>query len=218
MSEIDLSFLLEDPTEASKTGELTVEPLAPLSMNTSVPGKHFQTEETPPKRQLYGMIENAFGLHFGWGKGSFGYNLKQALAEEAEAEVKISGMRSRDYQPLLAPYYVLDLKEAPTTETYDDTQWLHKWRDTAQVRASATHHDWRATRDSAENYGYGKTPVQREYVVTDGPWIYAVQTTKTAGKALREVLKCPSGPLYLGTSDGWIDADFRFDEGFQFDE
>ena len=212
MPEIDLSFLLEDPSGASKTGELTVEPLAPLSMNTSVPGKHFQTEETPPKRQLYGMIENAFGLHFGWGKGSFGYKLKEAVAEEAEAELNISGMRSRDYQPLLAPYYDLDLKEAPTTETYDDTQWLHKWRDNKRTRKSATHHDWRGTREDTENYGYGKTPVQREYVVAFGPWIYAVRTTEAAGKALREALKRPEGALYLGTSDGWVDASFQFDE------
>jgi hypothetical protein len=198
--------LLEDPSDAEVTGTLTVEALAPLSMNTSVPGKHFQTEIVPPERQLYGMIENAFGLHFGWSKGAFGYKLKQALAEEAEADVKISGMKSRDYQPLVAPFYELELTEAPETETYDDTQWLHKWRDTAQVRASASNQDWRATRDRPENYGYGKTPIQREHVVAHGPWIYEVTTTEAAGTALRDALRSPRGPLYLGTSDGWVDA------------
>jgi len=207
---IDLSFLLEDPSGASTMGRLTVEPLAPLSMNQSVPGKHFQTETVPPERQLYGMIENAFGLHFGWSKGNFGYKLKQSLAEEAGADVKISGMRSRDYQPLLAPYYELDLIDTPAIETYDDTQWLHKWRDTAQVRASASNQDWRGTQDDPGNYGYGKTPVQREYVVADGPWIYEVQTTRSAGSALQSALEEPRGPLYLGTSDGWVDAEFRF--------
>lgn len=210
MREIDLSFLLEDPSDAAQTGTLTVEPLAPLSMNTSVPGKHFQTEVVPPKRQLYGMIENAFGLHFGWSKGAFGYKLKQALADEAEADVKISGMRSREYQPLLAPYYELTLDTAPETETYDDTQWLHKWRDTAQVRASASNQDWRGTQDRPENYGYGKTPIQREHVVADGLWVYDVSTTKAAGKALQNVLRNPRGPLYLGTSDGWVEARFTF--------
>lgn len=211
MPRIDLSFLLEDPSGADQTGILTVEPLAPLSMNTSVPGKHFQTEVVPPERQLYGMIENAFGVHFGWSKGAFGYELKQALAEEAEADVNISGMKSRDYQPLVAPFYELALEETPETETYDDTQWLHKWRDTAQVRASASNHDWRATQDEAENYGYGKTPIQREHVVADGPWVYEVTTTEAAGTALRQALDDPRGPLYLGTSDGWVDARFRFD-------
>ncbi|WP_263786239.1 hypothetical protein [Salinibacter grassmerensis] len=210
MPDIDLSFLLEDPLGADATGTLTVEPLVPLSMNTSVPGKHFQTETTPPKRQLYGMIENAFGLHFGWDKGAFGYKLKQTLADEAEADVSISGRRSRDYQPLLAPYYELELTEAPGTETYDDTQWLHKWRDTARIRASASNQDWRGVQDEAGNYGYGKTPVKREYVVTDGPWVYDVDTTKAAGNALRAALKAPRGPLYLGTSDGWVDVHFHF--------
>jgi hypothetical protein len=210
MPRLDLSFLLEDPSDESREGTLTVEPLAPLSMNTSVPGKHFQTEIVPPERQLFGMIENAFGLHFGWSKGAFGYKLKQALADEAEADVKISGLKSREYQPLVAAYYDLDLAEAPETETYDDTQWLHKWRDTAQVRASASNQDWRATRDRPENYGYGKTPVQREYVVTDGPWVFFVETTAAAGTALQEALEAPEGPLYLGTSDGWVEAAFEF--------
>ena len=35
MPQIDLSFLLEDPSEGHKEGTMTVEPLAPLSMNTS---------------------------------------------------------------------------------------------------------------------------------------------------------------------------------------
>ncbi|WP_103030510.1 hypothetical protein [Salinibacter altiplanensis] len=208
MPQIDLSFLLEDPSEAQRSGTLRVEALAPLSMNTSVPGKHFQTEVVPPERQLYGMIENAFGLHFGWSKGAFGYKLKQSLADEAAADVSISGMRSRDYQPLAAPFYDLSVMETPETETYDDTQWLHKWRDTAQVRASASNHDWRATQDRPENYGYGKTPIQREHVVADGPWIYKVSTTEAAGQALQKALQAPRGPLYLGTSDGWVDAQF----------
>ena len=210
MPQIDLSFLLEDPSEGHREGTMTVEPLAPLSMNTSVPGKHFQTEVVPPERQLYGMIENALGLHFGWSKGAFGYKLKQALAEEAQADVKISGMQSRDYQPLVAPFFKLSLEEVPTTETYDDTQWLHKWRDTAQVRKSASNHDWRGTQDRSENYGYGKTPIQREHVVADGPWVYKVATTKEAGKALQKALQEPRGPLYLGTSDGWVEARFTF--------
>lgn len=212
MPQIDLTFLLEDPSDAAKTGALTIEPLAPLSMNTSVPGKHFQTETTPPERQLYGMIENAFGLHFGWSNGAFGYKLKQALADEAEADVTISGRQNREYQPLLAPYYELELAQTPDTETYDDTQWLHKWRDTAQVRASASNQDWRGSQDKPGNYGYGKTPVQREYVVTDGPWVFDVKTTEAAGSALREALEDPEGPLYLGTSDGWVDARFRLTE------
>ena len=160
------------------------------------------------------MIENAFGLHFGWKRGEFGYKLKRKIAEASEADISISGRRGdvRFFQPLVAPYYTLSVKTDPDVETYDDTQWIHKWRDTSQVRNSATHHDWRGTGERPGRYGYGKSPIQREYVLPNGPWIFQVQTTPRAGAALREALEAPRGPLYLGTSDGWVDASFQFDE------
>jgi hypothetical protein len=151
------------------------------------------------------------GLHFGWSNGEFGYKLKRKVAEAAAADVSISGVGTRDFQPLIAPYYQFALQKAPDTETFDDTQWTHKWRDTSQVRKSASRHDWRATGDNPERYGYGKTPLQREYVVTDGSWVYEVTTTSAAGEALHEALQAPRGPLYLGTSDGWVDATFTLD-------
>jgi hypothetical protein len=215
MPSIDLSFLLDDPSDADVQGSLRIEALAPLSMNASVPGKHYQTETVPPKRQIYGMIENALGLHFGWSNKEFGYKLKRKIAEAASADVSISGIGTRDFQPLVAPYYELSLAEEPAVETFDDTQWLHKWRDTSQVRVSASNHDWRATGDKPERYGYGKTPIQREYVIPEGPWIYAVITTPSAGRALQAALDAPKGSLYLGTSDGWVDASFQFDPAQQ---
>jgi hypothetical protein len=211
MPRLDFSFLLTDPSAPDGAGTLTIQPLAPLSMNCSVPGKHFQTEMDPPPRQVYGMMENAFGMHFGWSNKAFGYKLKRKVAKAATADVSINGTRNRDYQPILAPYYPLELIERPETQVYDDTQWLHKWRDTSQVRGGATNHDWRATGDRPERYGYGKTPVQREHVMADGPWVYRIETTEAAAQALTRALSDPAGPLYLGTSDGWVDAAFAFD-------
>jgi hypothetical protein len=211
MPSIDLSFLLDDPSDADAKGTLRIDALAPLSMNCSVPGKHYQTETVPPEQQIYGMIENALGLHFGWSNKEFGYKLKRKIADAASADISISGVGTRDFQPLIAPYYELSLTHQPSVETFDDTQWLHKWRDTTQVRASASNQDWRATGDQPERYGYGKTPIQREYVVAEGPWIYRVETTPVAGNALHNALETPKGPLYLGTSDGWVDASFQLD-------
>lgn len=202
MTTIDLTFLQDAPDEKPARGELTVEPLAPLSMTTSVPGKHYQAALAPPERQLYGLIENAMGLHFGWKD----YTIRQNIADDAAADVNVSGAKKRNYQPIVAPYYDFELIETPETETFDDVQWAHKWRDSSETRKGAMHHDWRATQDDAGHYGYGKTLVQREYVTTDGPWIYAVRSTSAALEALVGALDDPRGALYLGTNDGWVHA------------
>ena len=203
MPRIDLSFLRDDPTEKSAKARLLIEPLAPLSMNTTVPGKHYQTALNPPIRQIYGMLENALGLHFGWGDD---YKIRQDIANDAAADVRVSYRDKRDFQPLIAQYVDLEPVQYPARETYDDLQWSHKWRDSAQTRNGAMHHDWRATGDEPERYGYGKTLVQREYVVAEGRWIYAAQTTPMTLATLQEALTDPQGPLYLGNNDGWVHA------------
>jgi CRISPR-associated protein Cas5 len=206
MPSIDLSFLAEDPSAKTEEATLTIEALAPLSMNTSVPGKHYQTATEPPLRQIYGLFENAMGLHFGWRDS---YKVRQEIADDAAADVKISGSDKRDFQPLLEPYYDLTLDEAPTVETFDDTQWAHKWRDSGTIRNGAMHHDWRATLDKASNYGYGKTIIEREHVVADGPWIYRLRAAPMAMDALANALSDPAGQLYLGNNDGWVDVTLR---------
>jgi len=203
MPTIDLSFLSEDPSTKSETARIVIEALAPLSMNTSVPGKHYQTAVHPPLRQIYGLFENAMGLHFGW-KDS--YKLRRKIADEAAASIRISGADKREFQPLLQPYYDLSLIEKPETETFDDTQWAHKWRDSATIRKGAMHHDWRGTLDDAAHYGYGKTVIEREHVVANGPWIYRVKAGPKAMDALNRALQEPAGQLYLGNNDGWVDA------------
>ncbi len=203
MPSIDLSFLLDDPATKSVQGLLRIEPLAPLSMNATVPGKHYQTALDPPDRQVYGMLENALGLHFGWSED---YKIRQQIADDAIAEVDVSYRNKRDFQPLIAAYVDIELVESPERDTYDDLQWSHKWRDSAQSRAGAMHHDWRAVGDKPERYGYGKSLIQREHVVAEGAWSYEVQTTPCTFKALQDALSNPEAPLYLGTNDGWVDA------------
>jgi hypothetical protein len=203
MPSIDLSFLQSPPTPKDTTLRLAIEPLAPLAMTTGAPGKHYPTETDPPAGQLIGMIENAMGLHFGW---STDYKIRKAIAEDAAADLDVSGVQTKPHQPLVAPYYAFDLVERPETDTFDDSQWWHKYRDSAQARSGATRHDWRGTGDDPGNYGFGKTVVRREHVVAEGPWRYDVHTTAPAAEALAEALEDPAGPLYLGTSDGWVDA------------
>ena len=62
MEKIDLSFYLEPP-ELTASGVLTITPLAPLSMVSAQPGTYFRSELTPPPQMIYGLLENALGIH-----------------------------------------------------------------------------------------------------------------------------------------------------------
>ena len=203
MSQIDLTFLLDDPAVKDAEGLLVIEPLAPLSMNATVPGKHYQTALHPPERHIYGLLENALGLHFGW---SDDYKIRKHLADAAAADISISYANNRAFQPLIAAYVDLERVQTPEVDTYDDLQWAHKWRDSAQSRAGTMHHDWRGVGDDPARYGYGKTLIHREHVVAEGAWTYSIRATPSTLQALTAALDDPAAPLYLGTNDGWVHA------------
>ena len=203
MSQIDLTFLLDDPGTKDAEGLLVIEPLAPLSMNATVPGRHYQTALHPPERHIYGLLENALGLHFGWDAD---YKIRKHLADAAAGPVTVSHAAKRSFQPLIASHVDLEQFETPDLDTYDDVQWAHKWRDSSQTRAGAMNHDWRAVGDDAARYGYGKTLIRREHVVADGNWVYRLRATPSTLQALKTALEDPAAPLYLGTNDGWVHA------------
>jgi len=56
---------------------------------------------------------------------------------------------------------------------------------------------------------YYTSPTQREYVVPDGPYRYRIRTTDTLASQLNRALSDPAGPLYLGSNDGWVEANLE---------
>lgn len=64
MKNIDLNFFLE-PLELTEKGKIVIEALSPLSMTTTQPGTYYRSQSAPTVNMLYGMLENAMGLHFG---------------------------------------------------------------------------------------------------------------------------------------------------------
>lgn len=64
MKNIDLNFFLEPP-ELIEKGKIVIEALSPLSMTTTQPGTYYRSQSAPTVNMLYGMLENALGLHFG---------------------------------------------------------------------------------------------------------------------------------------------------------
>jgi len=60
---IDLSFLFKRP-EKTISAMLIIEPLAPLSMVSTMPGAFYKTLSEPSKFHIFGAFENALGWHF----------------------------------------------------------------------------------------------------------------------------------------------------------
>ncbi|MDW8464738.1 MAG: hypothetical protein RML35_00655 [Chloroherpetonaceae bacterium] len=60
---VDISLLFEEP-KLDKTVCLIVQPLAPLSMVSVLPGSYYKTERVPTKEMLCGLFENLLGWHF----------------------------------------------------------------------------------------------------------------------------------------------------------
>lgn len=53
---------------------------------------------------------------------------------------------------------------------------------------------------------YYVSPTIREYVVPTRPYQFRVETTPGVARLIRDALSDPAAPLYLGSSDGWVEA------------
>ncbi len=60
---IDISVLFDKP-ELNHKASLFIEPLAPLSLVTSMPGAYYRSQREPSDFMIYGMLENLLGWHF----------------------------------------------------------------------------------------------------------------------------------------------------------
>jgi len=63
VNNINLNFYEEEPL-LDFSGNLEIQPLAPLSMVSSQPGSYFRSELAPTTDMLLGLCENALGWHF----------------------------------------------------------------------------------------------------------------------------------------------------------
>ena len=53
------------------------------------------------------------------------------------------------------------------------------------------------------------SPRKRGYLEPTRPWVYEVASTAKVAEIISESLNQPAAPLYLGTSDGWVHANWQ---------
>lgn len=56
---------------------------------------------------------------------------------------------------------------------------------------------------------YYSSPTPREYVIPQGVYRYCLETSKEVSRYLAEALENPTAPLYLGSSDGWVEVTYE---------
>lgn len=212
--------VLEPKPDFSTRALLIVDALSPLSMVAKMPGKYYRSQPEPTDIMLLGLLENALGWHIAGDKrGQQRYRLLQKLAQKHGTMAEKSGV---DYGSLLQWHVRFAVKHIPALMHYDDLWTQHlKHRDDRHVNGSRNH-DFRAIGllNEAEASGekidpssvihffpqYYASPTPREYVVPDGPYKYAVETSPQLARLLQEALDDPAAPLYLGSNDGWVEV------------
>lgn len=56
---------------------------------------------------------------------------------------------------------------------------------------------------------YYVSPTPREYVIPQGKYIFVIETNERLADMLAEAVENPAAPLYLGSNDGWVEAEWE---------
>jgi len=253
---MDLSFFLEPP-ERNTAATLIIEALAPLSMSTAQPGTYYRSQRAPTNAMLYGLLENAMGIHLPAGERKRTLKTLRTAAKkklgrghELRKTPWIKGRSDREsgsgFVSVLQHHLTFDTAVLPKVTSFDDLWARHTHGTGTSFPGGSRHHDVRLTslvnrsssgsvsfgdgasydiRDPEELEGdipsdakvhvkairpqfpqYYSSPTPREYVIPQSPYRYRILTTETLAQELHAALDDPAGPLYLGNSDGWVEA------------
>lgn len=131
MKKIDISILKEEPLRDVKA-KLLIEPLAPLSMVSELPGSYYKSLMCPTKKMICGLFENILGWHFDLGTRIMIIKDLQNTRKKQKLTVDYkSFIQGSTYIPLLYEYF--ELNKIPQIErlisicTYDD-YWSRLYR------------------------------------------------------------------------------------------
>jgi len=135
MERLDLKILEED-ADLTVKAKLIIEPLAPLSMVSDLPGSFYKTLKSPSKKMLCGLFENLLGWHID-------------IADRKEIQkdlvkVRQKGIKDKDekksiktqiedhqhgstYIPLLMEYFEIETVTVPSMIFYNDL-WSKAYR------------------------------------------------------------------------------------------
>lgn len=224
----DISILKKSPVLNVEL-MLEIEPLAPLSMVSEMPGSYYKTIKSPDKKMICGLFENILGWHFSI-KDRMEIT-KELMTIRKKQKIKYRNpQRGSTYIPLLWEYFEQELVFIPPNSHYDDL-WTRAYRRSdAAVHAKGTFNisyelipeknklERSKTnpkqpnekgfelffKENLDKYPmFYSTPTEREYIVLDGS--YKIKLTMDAELYGMITEKLQENNLaYLGNSEGWV--------------
>ncbi|MBW7941199.1 MAG: type I-PGING CRISPR-associated protein Cas5p [Candidatus Kuenenia stuttgartiensis] len=234
---MNIEVLFENPVPNVKAS-LFIEPLAPLSLVTSMPGAYYRSQREPSQFMIYGMLENLLGWHFTDSERNLiikelkKYYKKHYKSDKGLAKIDFDNT-GVGFKPLLQHHLkIKKLLLKPHIESFDD-YWTQHLKDVDQRHAKGTrNYDHRIEtkanaiyamdkerRDNAwkelfeQQTGlfpsYYQAPTKREFIVTYGKFGYVIVATSNLLNEIINSISNLENPLYLGTNEGWIDLEIE---------
>ncbi len=229
----DLTSIFRKPDINQKIA-LIIEPLAPISMVSEIPGSHYKTNLLPSKHQLCGLFENLLGWHISAKqRKELLKKMKEIFKKSYKSELNIPVSNS-GYEPLV--YHLFDFDQNGVTvypaKIHFDDLWKKAFRRSDAVvhpkgtpnidyelikikRALPRKSDKPEQVDDGEleklfkaNLGkfpfYYSTLALREYILATGNWYITLLIDDEFLNLLQNSLE-QNSLAYMGTSDSWVD-------------
>ena len=230
---VDLSILSKEPTR-ERQAILTIEPLAPLSIVSTLPGSYYKSLDKPTKANLCGMFENVLGWHIGNKDRS---DILKKMKAVYKKSYKIAGFEVETsavgYKSLLGHLFEIELPVIPAiVARYDDYWTQHLKHDDARHLKGTPNLSYHLiskkrqlpTDDkgkvSDKTFGeflkencsdfpmYYSSPTPREFIVVQGNYEIKLSINSYLLEGLKQSLT-ENNLAYLGTSEGWVDLSIK---------
>ncbi|MDP2335619.1 MAG: type I-PGING CRISPR-associated protein Cas5p [Bacteroidota bacterium] len=137
MENLDLSILEKVP-EPNLNVILEIEPLAPLSMVSELPGSYYKTLKSPDKKMLCGLFENILGWHIDLAdRKAIIKELTALRKQQAKKNPQIAFVdrtKGSTYNPLLMDFFEIELPVIPPQLSHYDDLWSRAFRRTDSYR------------------------------------------------------------------------------------
>lgn len=113
--------ILQTQSNINKVAKLTIQPLAPLSMVSEIPGTYYKAEDIPDKIKLCGLFENILGWHFDKkDRDEISKDLIDFHKKRLKNKKYGIGKSNSGYQPLLFDFFEIGMIFKSETINYND--------------------------------------------------------------------------------------------------
>ena len=226
---LDISILNKIP-ELDKEIILEIEPLAPLSMVSELPGSYYKTLKSPSKKMVCGLFENILEWHIDIADRK--EIIKDVINVRKKQKLEFPETSGSTYAPLLMEYFEIILVVLPILSHYDD-YWSKAYRradavvhpkgtfnlsyEIIELKRELTRNEKKPNQvdDKAleeffkrnkDRYPlYYSSPTGRECVFTNGKYKFKIKMDSLLFKMLEQQLENVNNAS-LGNSEGWVNV------------